>query len=158
MKLLAPIVALMLGLTLTGATWPETTIYVADRAPAGWPVHKAVEDWDRAAGVRVIFVYRCKDRSPCIPVREEALGGDAAGVAYLTWTGDTLLDANIAVDRDWHGAEWAYRKNIVLHESGHGLGLEHRPNNPRSVLYPYITTRTTPSAGDLRRLEALYAR
>lgn len=151
------LLAALVALALTGAAWPQHTVYVADRAPDGWPVRAAVRDWNQADGLRVVYVHRCRDRSPCIPVRERDIAGPAAGVTYRSWAGATMLGADVALDASWRSAPWRYRKNIVLHEIGHSLGLEHQPDRPRSALFPYVTTRARPTAGDLRRLEALYA-
>ncbi|HVT11190.1 MAG TPA: matrixin family metalloprotease [Fimbriimonadaceae bacterium] len=50
-------------------------------------------------------------------------------------------------------------ESVCLHELGHALGLDHDPNNPQAVMYPFFEfgeQRRTLQAGDIAGVRSLY--
>jgi Matrixin/Glucodextranase, domain B len=67
--------------------------------------------------------------------------------------GDMHLDA----DETWRVGSTVDLYSVVLHETGHSLGLGHS-DNPSSVMYPYYRQQTVLTSDDIAGLQALYGK
>jgi hypothetical protein len=68
-----------------------------------------------------------------------------------TWSGDILFNTDVA----FNGSPYSLLA-VAMHEAGHSLGLDNS-TDPNSVMYTlYNNTRTTLSAEDISRIQALY--
>jgi hypothetical protein len=65
--------------------------------------------------------------------------------------GDMHLDA----DERWQVGANTDLFSVVLHETGHALGLMHT-DNPADVMYPYYRLQTHLGAGDIAVVQAMY--
>lgn len=83
----------------------------------------------------------------------ESLGVDAAG---LTINAQTSKSGTIKFSTNVMDSFSSEKKlNVVTHEIGHALRLDHR-NESDSVMYSYATTNTSLSTGDKRNYDAAY--
>jgi hypothetical protein len=67
--------------------------------------------------------------------------------------GDMHLDA----DETWRVGSNLDLYSVVLHETGHALGLGHS-DNPNSVMYPYYRQQTSLNPDDIAGIQALYGK
>ena len=82
-----------------------------------------------------------------------SLGTDAAGNAIVGQTRGigTIKFATSFMDTFSN----AQKLNVVIHEIGHALRLDHR-NESDSIMYPSVTNITTLSIGDQRNYDSAY--
>ncbi len=77
------------------------------------------------------------------------LGGGIAG--------RTSSNGNIYFAMDFMDSfSSAKQKNVAIHEIAHALRLDHNPNDPTSVVYPSVTSRTTLNSYDKAAFKHAY--
>jgi len=91
-------------------------VYVESNAP-GWPVAAAVAEW-RRAGVSRIHYAKCRKGAKCVRVSEKRIPGKVAGSTELFGGGRITVDSS----ERWSAAQ---KREIVVHELGHTLGVSH---------------------------------
>ncbi|MFB8040264.1 hypothetical protein ACFC8F_03055 [Streptomyces hydrogenans] len=74
--------------------------------------------------------------------------------------GDTARTDFILLNRYWLDEVYknkpAYRKNVVIHELGHALGLCHKADRVNSALHVETNDRTAPTAVDMANYSKLW--
>jgi predicted Zn-dependent protease len=63
---------------------------------------------------------------------------------------------NYYLDQYANAGQSSKIKNVIIHEFGHALGLDH--NTASDVMYEYVTTNTVLSANDKASYDAAYLR
>jgi len=83
-------------------------------------------------------------------------GASAVGITVYTYTGSTMLDADVylnGVDYTWSSA--TVTRQVSLHELGHAMGLGHSADST-AIMYPVVGASTTLQPDDLAGIRALY--
>jgi Matrixin len=146
-------------------SWPKDIIYVydttsgirqADGSPR-WPVHAAADRW--AKGNPVDFRYTTKPwpkGAQCVVVKQSELASPAVGTTATATVGVNITSSTIILDTTFGRTNnSAHRRNVVCHELGHSLGLNHRTGTT-SCLTPYVTSQRYPDAVDIKNLTTMY--
>jgi hypothetical protein len=86
-------------------------------------------------------------------------GGVLAHTFYPVPTNPEPLagDMHLNADESWTVGGAVDLYSVVLHETGHALGLGHS-DNPADVMYPYYNLETGLSANDIAGVQALYGK
>lgn len=146
-------------------SWPQDVIYVYDTTAAlkekngspVWPVRAAAERWDN--GNPVDFRYTttgCPVDSQCVTVTQAELADPAAGVTTTAFVGADIRSSNVTLDTTFgRKNSAAKRRNVVCHELGHTLGLQHRTQTT-SCLTSYVARQKYPDATDIKNLKTMY--
>ena len=146
-------------------SWPEDVIYVYDTTAAlkekdgspVWPVRAAAERWDD--GNPVDFRYTttgCPTDAQCVTVKQAELADPAAGTTATAFVGADIKSSDVTLDTTFGRKNAAAkRRNVVCHELGHSLGLQHRTETS-SCLTSYVTSEKYPDATDVKNLKTMY--
>ena len=146
-------------------SWSTSVIYVydktstidkADGAPV-WPVYAAAERWDNDNPVDFRYTTKgCPAGSQCVTVKQAELAAPAVGVTSTAFVGSEIKSSTIVLDTTFGRTNSAARRrNVVCHELGHSLGLQHRTATT-SCLTSYVTTQKYPDATDIKNLRTIY--
>ena len=146
-------------------SWPKDVVYVydmtaalkkADGSPV-WPVKAAAERWDNDNPVDFRYTTKpCPTGAQCVVVRQSELPAPAVGSAVTGRAGADIVSANLVLDTTFGRTNNAgRRRNVVCHELGHALGLEHRTGTG-SCLTSYVTDQRFPAAADVKNLVTMY--
>jgi serralysin len=125
--------------------------------------------WAEVAGLRYTEVnddgaaFPNSLGSATAPRGDVRIGGrnlDGAGGVlafnYFPNTGDMVIDTS----ENWQSSSRTYRflRNTIMHEHGHGMGLEHViPTNSSKLMEPYLNTNFDgPQDDDIRAAQRLY--
>lgn len=117
-------------------SYPRGYVYWIDNTGAEWPVYSAAVDWDQAAQLDAIYVTSAANcPSHCVPVDEADLDAGCTGRLGVTNvvsnTANHLLggtagnNTRVRIDRQCDGRNYADRRELVCHEMGHSLSLDH---------------------------------
>jgi hypothetical protein len=146
-------------------SWQKDVVYVYDTTSAikqadgspRWPVRAAAERW--AKGNPVDFHYTtkgCPKGSQCVVVKQAELASPAVGTTATSISGVNITSATIILDTTFGRTNSAaHRQNVVCHELGHSLGLQHRTGTS-SCLTPYVTNTRYPDSTDIKNLTVMY--
>ncbi len=146
-------------------SWPKDVIYVydttsrikkTDGSPV-WPVNAAAERWDDNNPVDFRYTTQpCPSGSQCVTVRQAELADPAVGVTSTVRVGTDIKTFTITLDTTFGRTNSsARRRNVVCHELGHSLGLQHR-SATTSCLTSYVTSQQYPDATDIKNLNSMY--
>jgi hypothetical protein len=166
----------------TFASWPSTpVVFYANPANAD-VTSTAAENafktgmnvWNTQAhsGFRYTYGGRVRDTTTGYDNRNvmlfrDASSGSALATTYSWWSGTTLVDSDIVVwDEAFHFytgssgcSNGAYLEDVLTHELGHALGLNHS-DNTAATMYPSYrlcsTGMRTLSADDISAAQSLY--
>ncbi len=171
-SVLVAVVSSLLGLgastasaAATPVSWAQDVVYVydttasltkADGSPV-WPVRAAAERWDDANPVDYRYTTKgCPEGAQCVNVRQAELAGSTVGSAATGRSGSTIVSATVVLDTTFGRKNAAARRrNVVCHELGHALGLEHR-SGTSSCMTSYVTDQRYPARADITELGRLY--
>jgi hypothetical protein len=145
--------------------WTEPVVYVYDMtsnidkkdgSPV-WPVYKAAELWDNGNPVDYRYTTKgCPADAQCVIVKQAELAAPAVGVTTIARVGTDIKSATIVLDTTFGRTNTAARRrNVICHELGHSLGLQHRTDKT-SCLTSYVTTEKFPDATDIKNLKTIY--
>jgi len=150
---------------VTSHSWSTSVVYVydttakitkADGNPM-WPVRAAAERWDN--GNPIDFRYTtmgCPTNSQCVTVKQAELASPTVGVTATASVGSEIRASTITLDTTYGRTNTAARRrNVVCHELGHSLGLEHRTAKS-SCLTSYASSQKFPDATDMKNLNTMY--
>ncbi len=146
-------------------SWRQDVVYVqdltaglkkADGSPV-WPVKAAAERWGEGNPVEFRYTTRpCPKGAQCVVVRQSELPAPAVGSAATGRVGSDIVSATVVLDTTFGRTNTATRRrNVVCHELGHALGLQHR-TGPGSCMTSYVTDERYPSSADVRNLVTMY--
>ena len=101
-------------------------VWVENKAPARWPVRRAVATWNKGLTAVQLKVGKCQPGAGCIKVAEASyLAPNDGGVTLGKTT--RLFGTSVRFNRDAvHRVPAAYLAVSTCHELGHALGLKHR--------------------------------
>lgn len=141
----------------SGLRWAKNTVYVENHAPSMWPVWAAAEKMDNGSALNLVTVNRCPAGSQCIKVYGKAsLPGRQVGYAWRQYAGTDMMRSRIVLDNGYgRNHSYSRRKNIVMHEIGHAVGLNHSDQR-HSLMYHICSSRTGVPTTDLRQLQRRY--
>lgn len=145
--------------------WPKDVIYVydmtaklklADGSPR-WPVAAAAERWDNDNPVDFRYTtVACPAGSQCVVVQQKELAAPTVGSAATAHVGSAIVSSTVILDTTFGRTNSATRRrNVVCHELGHTLGLEHR-SGTSSCMTSYVTNQRYPDKVDVKTLVAKY--
>ena len=146
-------------------SWPKDVVYVYDTT-AGlkksdgtqvWPVKTAAARWSKGNPVEIRYTTKgCPSAVQCVTVRQPELADPTVGVAVTTAAGADIRSSHITLDTTFgRKNSSARRQNVVCHEMGHSLGLEHRTQTS-SCMNPYVTDERHPDKTDIKNLKTMY--
>jgi hypothetical protein len=146
-------------------SWSTPVVYVydmtskidkADGSPV-WPVHAAAERWDNGNPIDFRYTTKgCPVDSQCVTVKQQELAAPAVGVTSTAFVGSDIKASTIVLDKTFGRTNSAARRrNVICHELGHSLGLEHRTAKT-SCLTSYATAEKFPDATDIKNLNTMY--
>jgi hypothetical protein len=146
-------------------SWPKDVIYVYDTTAklktadgsALWPVRAAAERWDDNNPVDFRYTTRgCPKGYQCVVVRQSELASPAVGSTATTHVGADITASSVVLDTTFGRTNNATkRRNVVCHELGHTLGLQHRLGTS-SCMTSYVTNQKYPDATDIKNLNTMY--
>jgi len=150
---------------VTTYSWSTTVVYVydttakitkSDGTPV-WPVRAAAERWDNGNPIDFRYVTTgCPANSQCVTVKQAELASPTVGVTATASVGSEIRASTITLDKTYGRTNTsARRRNVVCHELGHSLGLEHRTSKT-SCLTSYASTQKFPDATDVKNLNTMY--
>ncbi len=146
-------------------SWPKDVVYVYDTTAhlkksdgtQVWPVKAAAARWSK--GNPVDFRYTttgCPKGAQCVTVKQAELADPTVGVAATSYVGADIKASNITLDTTFGRKNSAARRqNVVCHEMGHSLGLQHRAQTS-SCMNPYVTSERYPDKTDVKNLSTMY--
>lgn len=146
-------------------SWPKDVVYVqdltaplkkADGTPV-WPVKAAAERWDNDNPADFRYTTKaCPAGSQCVVVQQAELPSPVVGSAATGRSGADIVSATVVLDTTFGRTNGATRRrNVVCHELGHALGLQHQPGKG-SCMTSQVTDNRYPSAGDIKNLVIMY--
>jgi hypothetical protein len=146
-------------------SWSGNVIYVydttsrikrSDGAPL-WPVSAAAERWDDDNPVDYRYTTKpCPTGSQCVTVRQAELASPTVGATVIGRVGTDIRSATVTLDTTFGRTNSnARRRNVVCHELGHALGLQHRTATS-SCLTSYAASQQYPDATDIKNLNIMY--
>jgi len=146
-------------------SWPKDVIYVYDTT-AGlkksdgtqvWPVKTAAAAWSKGNPVDIRYTTKgCPTNVQCVTIKQSELADPTVGQAVTTSAGADIKSSNITLDTTFGRKNSAARRqNVVCHEMGHSLGLEHRTQTS-SCMNPYVTSTRSPDKTDIKNLNTMY--
>jgi hypothetical protein len=145
--------------------WPKDVVYVydmtaklkkADGSPR-WPVAAAAEKWDNDNPTDYRYTTTpCPAGAQCVVVQQKELAAPAVGTTATAFSGTAIVSAAIVLDTTFgKTGSAARRRNVVCHELGHALGLQHRTGTT-SCMSPYVSDQRYPDKVDVQILGAMY--
>lgn len=146
-------------------SWPKDVVYVqdltaglkkADGSPV-WPVMAAAERWDDDNPVDFRYTTKaCPKDAQCVVVRQSELAPPAVGSAATGRVGHDIVSASVVLDTTFGRTNnTTRRRNVVCHELGHTLGLQHRTGGG-SCMTSHVTDERYPSSADIKNLVTMY--
>lgn len=114
-------------------------------------IRDAAKAWNDYAGLELLKIKEEDYEVPIYWIPEQWSKNDEEAskeaVAHISWLGDNITEAVIFVNatnyrfltsksKDSNGIDM---KTLMIHEFGHVLGLDHDENNPKAVMYPYLS-------------------
>ena len=120
-----------------GPRWPGDTIRYADTLPKNWnwSIEAAVRTWNRSgADIR----FRKVPRSRAQVVIGYGNLGSAAGLATIGRHSGASVRVNSLLYRPLRERDRVFAAQVLAHELGHVLGLQHS-TDPASALYAEAT-------------------
>jgi hypothetical protein len=138
----------------------------------------ATHIWESVANVTFQFVPDDQVNVPDIRVGLAELGADTRTMQFIGYTsyhwdvstGSFLPNTSVAIedpsekpvtpqadgDLSYDGTV-STMLQVLLHELGHSLGLDHNPNDPSSIMNPTSTSENpVPDAQDIAAIQSLY--
>lgn len=148
--------------------WEGDVLTVVDQGTKSYDLPGAIARWNAAQPPITLQeaprkASSCADvDGPCVTVTtgrlEDKVGGraqgDYDGGEHITRCHVTLTDK----PPKGHGTDM-YRTNILMHELGHCVGLDHAPtglSGVNSLMLPHVTGVNTLTAYDLADLHSIY--
>ena len=136
----------------------DDTFYIENHAP-GWPLASSVRDLSNGTGLTFKTVKKCREDVRCIRISSVAnIPGNTIGRTHRARSGHQVHWANVKLENEWGNKRTqAQKANLVCHELGHAVGLEHT-NRHDSCMWPNHW-RTRPShinKGERRLLQKWY--
>lgn len=146
-------------------SWRKDVVYVhdltaglktADGSPF-WPVSAAAERWDDDNPVDFRYTTQaCPKGAQCVVVRQAELAPPAVGSAATGRVGNDIVSASVVLDTTFGRTNnTTRRRNVVCHELGHALGLQHRTGKG-SCMVSHVTDERYPSSADIKNLVTMY--
>jgi hypothetical protein len=128
----------------------------ADGSPR-WPVAAAAEKWDNDNPTDYRYTTTpCPAGAQCVVVQQKELAAPAVGTTATAFSGTAIVSAAIVLDTTFgKTGSAARRRNVVCHELGHALGLQHRTGTT-SCMSPYVSDQRYPDKVDVQILGAMY--
>lgn len=138
------------------AHWGNRTIYVVNQAGPGWPVAGPIWEWNRTHVLNIVRVPACTGTGCLTIYRGGCASSRYDGQTFPLAIHGYLVTANIHLCPRALGYSYAKRREIVLHELGHALGLQHDTRST-SIMWPWTHVQYAPSSYDYALIARLYA-
>jgi hypothetical protein len=113
--------------------WGYRVVYIEDHSSLVWPVHAAQYQWQWGTDVDVRY-GGCRAGAGCVRVYDGYYGATWAGKTPMTYSGDRILSARIALN-DSIRLDAHQHRQAACHELGHALGLEYHHRNYASCMH-----------------------
>jgi hypothetical protein len=146
-------------------SWPKDVIYVYDTTSGlkktdgtqVWPVKTVAAAWSKDNPVDIRYTTKgCPTNVQCVTIKQSELADPTVGQAVTTSAGADIKSSNITLDTTFGRKNSAARRqNVVCHEMGHSLGLEHRTQTS-SCMNPYVTSERHADKTDIKNLKTMY--
>ena len=147
-------------------SWQKDVVYVqdltaklkkADGSPV-WPVKAAAERWDDDNPVDFRYTTKaCPKGAQCVVVKQAELPSPVVGSAATGRVGSDIVSATVVLDTTFGRTNnVTRRRNVVCHELGHTLGLQHRTGKG-SCMTSHVTDERYPSKADITNLVTMYS-
>ena len=150
---------------VTTRSWSKTVVYVYDMTAklhtsdgsAVWAVSAAAERWDNGNPIDFRYTTKgCPANAQCVIVKQAELAAPTVGVTSIAFVGSDIKAVTITLDTTFGRTNnAARRRNVICHELGHSLGLQHRTQKS-SCLTSYASDQKYPDATDVKNLNTMY--
>lgn len=141
-----------------GLHWANRTVYVYvdSNVSSRWYINYDIAQWSKAGGINVVRTYTYSKAN--IKVHQKDLPAPNAAETALSWSGSTLLGADITLDSTALGLSYCSRRHIATHELGHAIGLAHNTSSSTSIMFTGYTKTCSmyPNTYDYNDLRVLY--
>lgn len=145
--------------------FPRGYVYWHDKTGAAMPVYASAIEWDKETRLDAVYVSAGSSctSSHCATVSEVDFNNvgcsNPFGVAY-TYTnsvGHFTTDVNVQLDRQCGSRSYADKRELICHELGHSIGLEHLSESALTCMRQGdMIGRSLPNQHDYDALHALY--
>lgn len=149
--------------TMTDKGWQSSTVTVVAGGTKSWDVAKGVAAWNSTdpAVTLTVAPKKVKDcaqvAGPCITVTAGSLGDGVGGTASVRRTDGWITSCHVTLADSHKGKTLKiYNDNILVHELGHCVGLDHAPFGADSIMVKHVTGLSVLQPYDLADLETLY--
>lgn len=143
--------------------YPRGYVYWVDNTGSEWPVYSAAIDWDQAPRLDAVYVTNeANCPSHCVSVNEADLDAGCTGrlgvaTTYTNASGHLTGQTYVRIDRQCDNRNYADRRELVCHEMGHTLRLQHvDPSLPTCMRQGDMIGEQDPRQHDYDALHNMY--
>lgn len=145
--------------------FPRGYVYWHDKTGPSVPVYASAIEWDKVSRLDAVYVSSGSSctSSHCVTVSEVDFNntGCAApfGEAYTptNTAGHLTTDTYARVDRQCASRSYADRRELICHEMGHTIGLQHLAKTAQTCMRQGdMNGSSLPNGDDFSHLESLY--